>query len=88
MSESCFVKELIVETHPDVLFLDGSFDTAIMGVCYRTGNEPVIAYSYDKCIEVLMADGWTWEQAVDFFEFNIAGAYMGDHTPAFVRTYP
>ena len=28
-----------------------------------------------------MADGMVWDEAVEFFDFNIAGAWVGDNTP-------
>ena len=26
----------------------------------------------------------SYEEAVEFFEFNVTGAYVGEHTPAFL----
>ena len=49
----------------------------------------VLVYSVDKIIEILIdRDGMTEEEAVEFFEFNIEGAYMGGMTPVYVhQTY-
>jgi|TARA_R110000803_G_scaffold38351_10_gene82847 hypothetical protein len=49
----------------------------------------VLVYSVDKIIEILIdRDGMTEEEAVEFFEFNIEGAYMGRMTPVYVhQTY-
>lgn len=43
-----------------------------------------IFYDRDKCIEILMLrDHMSYETAVEFFEFNTIGAWMGENTPAF-----
>jgi hypothetical protein len=45
-----------------------------------------VIYDEDKCIQILMErDGMTDEEAIEFFEFNVVGAYVGDHTPIYVR---
>jgi hypothetical protein len=44
-----------------------------------------VIYDEDKCIQILMErDGMTDEEAIEFFEFNVVGAYVGDHTPIYV----
>ena len=65
-----------------LLFADG-FDEAIIGVAERIGMEPVVAYDINKIIEILARD-MPKEDAVEYFEFNILGAYMGERTPVFV----
>lgn len=66
----------------DALFLTEDFyDEAIIGVDY-SGR---IVYDVAKIIEVLQtADGMTEDEACEYFEYNIAGAYVGDMTPIFV----
>jgi hypothetical protein len=65
-----------------LLFADG-FDDAIIGIAERIGMEPVVAYDINKIIEILARD-MPKEDAVEYFEFNILGAYMGERTPVFV----
>ena len=65
-----------------LLFADG-FDDAIIGVAERIGMEPVVAYDVNKIIEILARD-MPEDEAVEYFEFNILGAYMGERTPVFV----
>jgi len=65
-----------------LLFADG-FDDAIIGVAERIGMEPVVAYSTHKIIEILSRD-MTEDEAVEYFEFNILGAYVGERTPVFI----
>ena len=65
-----------------MLKADG-FDEAIIGTAMVAGNE-VIAYSAEKCIEVLIAQGMSDEEALEYFEFNVSGAYVGPETPVYV----
>ena len=57
-------------------------DDAIIGVGVCCGQPPVVVYAVDRVIEILMArDGMTNDEAIEFFEFNIAGAWTGVTTP-------
>lgn len=76
------IREELSEEFGDLLFADG-FDDAILGVAERIGMEPVVAYSTPKIIEILSRD-MTEDEAVEYFEFNILGAYVGERTPIFV----
>ena len=67
-----------------MLKADG-FDEAIIGLCRIAGKEDVIAYDYWKCLDILInRDGMTPDDAVEFMEFNVIGAYVGEYTPAFI----
>jgi hypothetical protein len=70
----------------DLLFLDEDYDKCILGVADRIGMEPCVVYDRAKVIQVLMDGGMDAENAEEFFEFNMAGSYMGKHTPMFL--YP
>jgi len=66
-----------------MLKADG-YNAAIMGIVQRCGQEPVILYDTDKVLEILVySDGMTYDEAVEFFEFNVLGAWVGEETPAF-----
>jgi hypothetical protein len=65
-----------------LLFADG-FDDAIIGVAERAGMEPVVAYSVGAILQIL-AQEMTEDEAVEYFEFNILGAYVGERTPVFI----
>ena len=44
-----------------------------------------VVYDAAKVIKVLMSiDEMTEEEAIEFFEFNIIGSYVGEETPLFV----
>jgi len=76
--------QLIDEYNPEALKADG-FDDAILGIASRCGQNDLIAYDVNKIISILMErDGMDYEEAQEFFEFNIVGAYMGENTPIFI----
>lgn len=77
-------KEDIILVDSEMLFCDG-FDDAIVGIAQRIGMEQVVAYDTKKIIEILMnRDGMNFEDAVEYFYFNIVGAWVGDKTPIFL----
>lgn len=86
MADEPTLRDLIAEFNPDALFMDGH-DDALVGLASRFGMNDVACYDYDKVIAALMKDGMTEEQAVEFFEFNQIGAWMGENTPAFIRLF-
>ena len=75
----------LVEHNPEGIVFDG-FEDAFIGFSRRCGQNTVASYSYAKCIEILMKrDGMTQEEAVEFFEFNTVGGWLGENTPVVVE---
>ena len=60
------------------------FDDAVIGTCYNTGR---IVYSIERMLQILIdRDGMSMEEAIEYFSFNIGGAYVGEMTPMYVWT--
>jgi hypothetical protein len=63
-------------------------DKAILGttLTYQDGERvPVFVYSGDKIVSILInRDGMTRDEALEFVDFNIEGAYTGNDTPLLV----
>jgi len=79
--------EFISENYPDCLICDG-FDDAIMGIVERYGMNPVVLYNKNKCLKTLQErEGMTEEEAIEYYYYNIVGAYMGEHTPCFAEIF-
>ena len=77
---------LAEEWDAELLFLsEEEFDEAIIGVSERIGDEPVVAYDTTKIVEIL-SRSMTVDEAYEYFEFNILGAYVGEKTPVFITT--
>lgn len=66
-----------------MLKVDG-LDEAIIGVAHRCGQPDIIAYSVTKCLDVLMRDGASHEEALEHFHHNVLCAWMGPKTPIWV----
>ena len=62
------------------------FDNAIIGVGERNNTDSMIVYDYDKMVKVLVTrDDMSYEEAEEYIDFNIIGAWIGDTTPIIVR---
>lgn len=74
----------------ELLFLDPDwqFDGAIVGVADRCGMDPVVVYDRKEVIEALVRDGMNDEDAAEFADFNIFGAYVGPRSPIFIDFLP
>jgi len=74
----------LAEVNPDALTCDG-LEEAFVG--YTIGVHGTVAvYDYDKAIEVFARDnGTTIEAATEYIDFNTVSAYVGEHTPVFVK---
>ena len=70
----------IINYYEDEQFLiaDG-FDDAVIGVDESSMR---LIYSTTKCIEILMFQSeMLLDEAIEYFDFNVRGAYMGEKTP-------
>ena len=66
------------------LTMDGYDDCAI-GILERFGMESIVIYDKEKIIEKLMDEGIpTYEEALEFYEYNQLGGWHGDLTPGFL----
>ena len=63
----------------ELLLADG-FEAAIVGIAEGCGRSPAVVYDREKCVAILMDR----DEAEEFFEFNVAGAYVGAGTPVFL----
>jgi len=55
-------------------------DAALMGVASQQNGPKFLVYSVEKIIEILEQD-MDYDDALEFFEFNIRGVYAGPGTP-------
>lgn len=78
------LRESLGGENPEALWPDG-FDGAYLGLARRCGQPTLAAFSVSKCIKILMErDGMSYEEAEEFFEFNVSGAWMGPGTPIWI----
>ena len=59
------------------------FNDALIGV-YES-LETVAVYDSEVCIKILVdRDGMDFDEAMQYFDFNVLGAFVGDKTPLFI----
>lgn len=69
----------------DAILLADGFEDAFIGIGQQF-NRHFAIYDRDGCIKILMdRDGMNEEDAEEFFDFNVVGAFVGHGTPIFMR---
>ena len=72
------ILEQIIENFYEEEFLKANgFDDAVIGL---EENEMRLIYSVSKCIEILKID-MSNDDALEHFNYNVSGAYVGKKTP-------
>jgi len=77
------IRELLSEIDEELLCVDGH-DNAIIGVANRCGSNTVVAYDEEVIIQNLMEEGLSEIDAIEHYQFNIIGGYVGEYTPVFI----
>ena len=79
--------EFVQSFAPEALLLN-NHDNAILGVGSRCGMPTVAIYDAEmiRC-NFRLESGMSEHDAIEFFNFNVAGAYLGENTPIFVELY-
>ncbi len=88
------IQETISEYNEEALVADG-FDEAIIGMVSQGGtNNYLVLYDSEKCIGILARqfeeeaelgdDSDFYTMAVEYFEYNVSGGYVGESTPMFL----
>jgi len=71
----------------EILLMDG-FEEAFIGFSRRCGQPTLATYSWNKMIDVLVQrDTMDPDEAVEYIEYNCAGAWMGPLTPVILYEY-
>jgi hypothetical protein len=86
-------EELWIALEEEEVTIATGLDDAIIGIGFRCGQPPIAVYDADKCIEVFAEEfvdeglepAEAYSAAVEHFEFNTAGAWIGPETPIYVR---
>ena len=79
------IEDLYSDDEPDMLFTDG-YDEAILGTTWD-GERTRVVYKVEEILNILMErDEMTYDEASEYFDFNIAGSNMGVYTPLYLET--
>jgi len=78
--------EELMEVYDGCLMADG-FEEALIGFGTRF-NSPVTVYDFNKCLDILVKrDGMSQDEAQEYMDFNVLGAFVGEETPIFLGDY-
>ena len=76
----------------DKILLADGFEEAFMGVVESFGTAAKACYNLEQCLDILMQGDamngepqMTYDEAVEYMDFNVTQAYVGENTPAFIR---
>jgi hypothetical protein len=69
----------------DTMIVFHDLEPCFIGIVEQFGRPPIRCYDLDKVLAQYVQDGMTHEEAVEFFEFNVIGAWVGEGTPCFLR---
>jgi hypothetical protein len=80
------IRTAIGEDYPNLMVLPSEYDSSLLGVVMRADGLEVACYDYSKVIHILETwHGMEYDEAIEYFEFNILGAYVGGYTPCFLN---
>jgi hypothetical protein len=78
---------ILDDVYDGMIVLDG-FDDCILGRVEQAGSDTKILYSIKAILSKLMErDGMSYEEAYEFYEYNILGLYGQEPFPAFLIDY-
>jgi|TARA_Y100000034_G_C6725185_1_gene320964 hypothetical protein len=97
------IDEFCEENWPDeeILLFGGEdgdpYDKGLIGIGFQQHKGPVAVYDREKCIEALAKeftenatggeDADPYVDAVEWFDFNTAGAWVGGQTPIIISRF-
>jgi hypothetical protein len=78
------LEEILENFDDEELLMADGFDSAVIGIDEHSLR---LIYSVRICLEILTED-MTMEDALEYFSYNVSGAYVGEKTPIWcVDTY-
>lgn len=80
--------DTVAQIDPEILTADG-LENAAVGVAWvhrEGGVFPVVVYDRDRTLD-LLAETMGENEAVEWFTYNIEGAYVGPYTPMWVQRF-
>ena len=66
----------------DLYLMEPEYDEAILGIVRQFSNYMVL-YDQQKVLDIMVDQGMEPDAAIEYFEFNTVGAWVGPSTPSF-----
>ena len=77
------LERIVQEYDGEELLIADGFDDAVIGIDYSSKR---LIYSITACVQILSRD-MSEEDAVEYFFYNVAGAYVGERTPIWCEDF-
>jgi hypothetical protein len=72
------------EMYPELELLQADgFDDAIIGLEPLSGK---VIYDIDLMVSVLVDEGLSSEEAIEYLDYNVLNTYVGENTPIYIQT--
>lgn len=71
------LQDILEYYNEEKLLKANGFDDAVIGVDEHSMR---LIYSVSKCLEIL-SEEMSKDDAIEFFEYNVSSAYVGEQTP-------
>jgi hypothetical protein len=68
----------------EMLFLNDYNENSLIGLLFKHETNIVAVYDDYLCVQSLVEEGMEEEEAIEYFEYNTRGSYVGENTPAFL----
>lgn len=78
------LKDFLMEMTDEVVIADGLSDAFVGLAQVGSKSKTVAVYDSVKIIRILIEQGLTQDEAVEYYEYNILGAYVGEATPIYL----
>jgi hypothetical protein len=78
------LEQLIERYEDDELLIADGFNDAIIGIDEQSMR---IIYSTQRCIQTLIDGGMDLEEALEYFDYNVKGSYVGEKTPIWCEDF-
>jgi len=72
------------DLYDNLLRIDGQ-DSAVAGLIFRADGVEALAYDTEGVLNNLVEEGMSWEEAQEWWDYNMIGAFMGERTPVYVN---
>jgi len=77
------IREQLAEENPNALLIT-DMDDALVGYGGQYSKPVVAIYSGSRIVDILVSQGEKRVDAIEYFNFNIACAWVGENTPIII----
>jgi len=78
------IEQILIDYPEESFYIADGFDEAIIGF---DEVERRLVYDMDIIIEILVLDGMTYDEAIEYYDFYILNTDIGEGAPIFIKNY-